>query len=128
MPLDQFDAGRVWDMLRYARITAELVEGRRKRELQRDIQFRLALERAIEIIGEAARRITRETEQEFPEIPWQKIVQQRHVIAHDYADLDYNILWRVATVHIPALIPQLEAILPEPPEDPLPETSDRTPD
>lgn len=121
MPLDRKDASRVWDMLRHARIVVELVEGRRQDELAHDAMLRLALERAVEIIGEAARKVSDACEREHPQIPWKKIVQQRHVLSHDYGDLDYHILWRVATVHVPTLVPQLEAILPPPPPDPSPE-------
>lgn len=127
MPLDNRDASRVLDMLRNGRIAARLVKDRSQEDLASDDLLRLALERAIEIIGEAARKVSPDAQVNHPEIPWRKIVQQRHIIAHDYADLNYHAIWRVATVHIPALIPQLEAILPEPPPDPLPEDPETTP-
>jgi len=117
MPLDDHDAACVWDMLRFARIATELIEGREQSDLGTDIQFRLAVERAIEIIGEAARGISDSAERANPDIPWKKIVQQRHVIAHDYADLNYTMLWRVVTVHIPPLVQQLEKIATDPPTD-----------
>jgi len=127
MPLSKQNASRVWDMLRYARIVSKMTAGRSPDELKGDDQFRLALERAIEIIGEAANKVSKEAEAEYPEIPWKKIVQQRHVIAHDYDQLDHTKLWSVATIHIPPLIAQLEAILPDPPENPLPEPPEITP-
>ena len=47
-----------------------------------------------------------------PEIPWQSIIAQRHVLAHEYGDIRQDLIWRVATEHIPILIAQLEALLP----------------
>jgi uncharacterized protein with HEPN domain len=48
------------------------------------------VERNIEIIGEAARRISDDLKQEYPEIPWRKIITQRNVLIHDYDDIDYK--------------------------------------
>jgi len=126
-PLETHDAARVWDMLRHARIITRMTTGRSPHDLKDDDQLRLALERAIEIIGEAAKQVSKTAESEHPNIPWKKIVQQRHIIAHDYDQLDHTKLWSVATTHIPPLIQQLEAILPEPPENPLPEAPEATP-
>ncbi len=123
MPLDRHDAARVYDMLLHAQRVVLAVQGRDERELTADITLRYSIERLSEIIGEAARKVSRTAQNDHPEIPWKKIVQQRHIMAHDYGDIRLDILWRIATIHIPALIPQLEAILPEPPADPLPEPS-----
>lgn len=46
-------------------------------------------------------------------------------MAHEYGEIRIDVLWRIASYHIPALIPQLEAIVPQPPEDPLPETENQ---
>lgn len=125
MPLEPEDAAMVWDMLSHARKAVRLVEGCTQNDLFTEDALRYAAERLIEIVGEAARKVSRSTQESNPAIPWQKIVQQRHVMAHDYGDIRLDALWRVLTIHIPALIPQLEAILPEPPEDPLPETESK---
>lgn len=42
----------------------------------------------------------------------------RHVLAHDYDVVDHTIVWRIATVYVPQLIPQIEPLLPTPPPDP----------
>lgn len=67
-------------------------------------------------MGEASRRISDEFKEEHPEIPWGRIIAQRNVLAHEYDDVKQERMWLVATVHVPALIPQLEAILPPPPK------------
>jgi uncharacterized protein with HEPN domain len=70
------------------------------------------VERQIEIIGEAARKVSDPFKAAHPEIPWRKIIAQRHVLAHEYGDVDPRLVWRVASVHIPALHAQLRELLP----------------
>ena len=84
----------------------------------RTAKLQLAVERAIEIIGEAARLISASFKEQHPEIPWQQIIAQRHVLAHDYGEISHDRIWLVATRWIPDLINQLEPLLPLPPVDP----------
>jgi uncharacterized protein with HEPN domain len=77
------DASFLWDMLMSAIMVTAFVEGRTLEEYERDILLKSAVERQIEIIGQAARRVSREFQNAHPEIPWQKIVAQRHVFAHE---------------------------------------------
>jgi len=76
-----------------------------------------AVERKIEIIGEAARNISATFQQEHPEIPWRGIISQRHFLAHEYGEVLQEKLWRVATGRIPELIALLTPLLPPPPAD-----------
>ncbi len=76
----------------------------------------LAFERSVEIIGEAAYQLSREFRAAHPEIPWRPIIAMRHVVVHEYDDLDEARIWDVIENHIPALLPQLQAII-----DTLPE-------
>lgn len=50
-----------------------------------------------------------------PEIPWRLIIAQRHVLAHDYGEIDHERIWRVATMHVPELIRLLEPLVPPAP-------------
>jgi uncharacterized protein with HEPN domain len=72
--------------------------------------FRSAVERQIEIIGEAARGISDTFKAAPPQIPWRPIMAQRHRLAHEYGEIDDSLIWKVATVHVPALIPQIEPL------------------
>lgn len=76
--------------------------------------LRSAVERQIEIIGEAARRVSKELPDAHPEILWRPIQAQRHVLAHEYGEIKHDRIWRVATIHIPELIIQLEPLVPTP--------------
>ena len=73
------------------------------------------MKREVEIIGEAARNVSDALKQSSPHIPWRKIIAQRHIIAHEYAEIQDEILWKVATVHVPELIPLLEPLVQPPP-------------
>lgn len=117
MPPEGRDAAPLWDMARYARAAADVVAGRTFEEYGRDLTLQLALERALEIVGEAARKVSREFRQAHPEIPWEAIVGQRHVLAHDYGRIKQDRIWRVATAEIPDLLAKLERIAPPPPEE-----------
>lgn len=109
---DRDDLSYVWDMLRYAYTVRRLVKGRSFDEFSRNEEFRLSVERAVEIIGESARHVSEEFEQAHTHIPWRLIRAQRHILAHDYGDVIPEKLWDVATAKIPELISQLEALLP----------------
>jgi uncharacterized protein with HEPN domain len=75
----------------------------------------MAVERTLEILGEAARRVSDGFRASHPEIPWRDLVGQRNVLAHDYGDIDQGRVWEAATQEAPQLVVLLEAILPPPP-------------
>lgn len=80
--------------------------------------LRLATERRLEVIGEAARRLSDEFRTAHPDIPWRKLVGLRNVIAHQYDEVDDAEIWRLANREIPGLLQWLESVLPAPPSDP----------
>lgn len=112
MPVPANDASYLYDMLTYAQTVADMVRGLTREEYLIDRIRQLAVERAIEVIGEAARQVSDACQQAHPEIPWRPIIAQRHVLAHDYGEVDHERLWRVAAVHVPELIDQLRPLIP----------------
>ena len=72
----------------------------------------LAIERSVEIIGEAARRVTATYQVAHPEIPWREIIGQRNILAHEYGQIDHELLYKTAKRDVPALIVQIEHLLP----------------
>ncbi len=110
------DAGYLWDMPDAAKTVARFVLGVREADYVRDRKLQLAVERAIEITGEAARRVSDPLKVAHPEIPWQQIVAQRNVLAHEYGEIKQERIWLVATTRIPELVQLLEPLLPPVPD------------
>ena len=84
MKPEERDAAYVWDTLKAARLAQELLEGTPRAAYLRDRMRQLALERALELVGEAARRVSAAFQSAHPEIDWRSIVGQRNVLAHEY--------------------------------------------
>jgi len=80
-------------------------------EFERDLKTRRAVEREIEIIGEAARGVSDHLRRATPQVPWRPIIAQRNILAHDYGEIQEELIWRVATVHLPDLDRMISAIL-----------------
>lgn len=76
-----------------------------------DSMLQDALIRQLEILGEAAGRISKETCQATPEIPWARVTGTRHRLIHDYFDVDSDLVWTVVTRELDPLKPKLEALL-----------------
>jgi uncharacterized protein with HEPN domain len=108
MQPDERDAGYLWDMLDAARTVGQLIAGSSFHQYNNDRRTQLAVERAIEIIGEAAGRVSIAFQQAHPEIPWRQIIAQRNVLVHEYGEIKQYRLWRTATENIPKLCQILE--------------------
>ncbi len=88
MPRKHDDIVLLADMLTFAKEVVEFVDGVSWEQYESDTKLRRAVERSVELIGESARRISQDFEQSHPEIPWNKIIVQRHRIAHEFDALD----------------------------------------
>ncbi len=71
-----------------------------------------AVERQLEIIGEAARRITPEFQHSHPEIPWRGIIGLRNILAHEYGEVRLDRVWQIASTRIPELVELLDRLIP----------------
>ena len=98
-------------MLEYARIARRMVASRTRADLDTDEMLRLATTRAVEVIGEAARRVSPETRQHHPAIPWSQAAGTRDRLVHGYDQVDLDVLWDILSLDLPPLILELERIL-----------------
>jgi uncharacterized protein with HEPN domain len=87
------------------------IEGRSCNDLDKDAMVGFALMRAIQIVGVAANKISQETRDRHPQIPWAEIIGMRHRLAHAYIEIDPDILWETVTEAAPALLAQVKSIL-----------------
>jgi uncharacterized protein with HEPN domain len=106
------DASYLADMLSFAREVLTFTEGRSRADYENDTVLRRAVERATELIGEAATNISDSMRAAHPEIPWSKIVGQRNVLIHDYGDVDDELVWNLVELEIPKLVSILERLVP----------------
>jgi uncharacterized protein with HEPN domain len=87
------------------------VAGKDIEQLEGDKMCYSAVIRQLEIIGEAANRISKEFQAKHPEIPWRKVIGMRNVLIHAYDDVTVDEVWRAATISVPELVKLLEPYL-----------------
>ena len=87
------------------------IEGRSRADLDGDRMLVFALVRAVEIVREAAAKVSRSTRSELPDVPWTRIVGMRNRLIHAYFDIDLDILWNTVTLALPDRLGQVKADL-----------------
>jgi uncharacterized protein with HEPN domain len=99
------------DMLNSAKLAQEFVKNTDMQIFESDLMRQAAVTRQLEIIGEAARRISTESQTEIADIPWRQIVGMRNRIIHEYDRLNFERIWQTVQVSLPPLIITLEKII-----------------
>ena len=102
MPPD--DITRFRHMIEAGEAACRFVAARPRGDLDTDLMLQFALVRAVEIIGEAASKVSPETRLATPAIPWTRIVAMRNRLIHAYFDVDRDILWRTVREELPELL------------------------
>lgn len=102
------DRWRIGHMIEAAEQALAFVHERQREDLDADPMLRLALTRAIEIVGEAATQVSDEGRAELPAIPWPQVVGMRNRLVHAYFDVNLNILWDTVHLALPSLIEKLK--------------------
>lgn len=77
----------------------------------KDSQCQDAVIRRLEIIGEAARRISPETRARLPQLPWEAMIGMRNILIHEYDDVDLMIVWDTVQKDLPRLVANLENVI-----------------
>jgi uncharacterized protein with HEPN domain len=95
------------DMADHARKAVTAASGRTRRDLDTDPVLAAALERFIEVVGEAASKVSDETRARIPDVPWLEIIGMRNRLVHGYASVDHDIVWAVVTSDLAALLRRL---------------------
>ena len=109
--LPKADTVRLRHMLDAAEEATRFISGHERSDLDSDRMLSFALVRAIEIIGEAASKVSPEARSACPNLPWPSIIAMRNRIVHAYFDIDLDRVWDTVTDDLPALITELRVIL-----------------
>jgi uncharacterized protein with HEPN domain len=104
------DLVRLRHMVDAAREAVDFAQNKTRDDLDSDRMLLLSLTKLIEIIGEAANKISVETKNNHPEVDWPSIIGMRNKLSHGYFDIDNDIVWATITDDLPPLIETLEAI------------------
>jgi len=105
------DGDRIRHMLEAAEKAAEFSKGRKRSDLEEDEKLTLSLVHLLEILGEAAGKVSLGFRQLHPEIPWNRVSGIRNRLAHGYFDVDLDIVWQTVTARLPELIVQLKKLV-----------------
>jgi uncharacterized protein with HEPN domain len=114
--MNEHDLVRLRHMLDAAQKAISFAEGKTRESLDTDEQLTFALLKAVEIIGEAAGQVSKETQAASPEVPWASIIGMRNRLVHAYFDVNLNVVWDTVAHNLPPLVDALEQIIP-PPQD-----------
>ena len=102
------DLIRLEHILKAAQDIIRFTKGKTKTDIKTDEILILALIKEIEIMGEAASRLSAETKEKFSSIEWRDMIGMRNRLIHDYDEVDLGILWDTITNDIPQIIKELE--------------------
>jgi len=110
-PLDR-DLAYLWDMRQAVGWIASFMRGVSFAGYSGDKKLQSAVERQLEILGEAAGRVSVEFRQTHPEIPWRQMIGLRNILIHEYGEVKADRVWEIATTNIGELIDLLDPLIP----------------
>ena len=111
----RIDGVYLGDMLDAARRVQAKVGGKTIDDFRADENLQLAVVHLIQIIGEAANRVSAETRARNASVPWNAVIGMRNRLLHDYGNVNYDVVWSVAVEEIPKLIASIGRLLPDQP-------------
>lgn len=109
--MQQSDTIRIKHMIEAAEEAISFAEGKERKDLDRERMLVLSVIKEIEMIGEAAAKISVEVRGKKSQIPWNDIVGMRNHLVHGYFDVDLDLLWNTIEHNLPVLVMNLKKIL-----------------
>ncbi len=100
--------GDIREAIRRAR---RYTEGQNYEQFLADTKTQDAVIRALEILGEATKKLSPSLRETHPEIPWKSMAGVRDKLIHDYFGVNVDIVWEIVRDQLPALAEQVEAAL-----------------
>ncbi len=105
------DIALVEDMLYRVRRILRKTDGVTWEQFRADEDLHDIVERSITIVGEAARRVSKDYREAHPEVPWVEAMNIRHKVVHDYFEVSYTVLWSTIREELPALETMLSGLV-----------------
>lgn len=102
------DKGRLQHILSSIERVQEFTKGMSKEELVNDTLHLHATVYNVQIVGEAVYKLTKEVKESHTETPWRMIEKMRHILVHDYYQINLDILWIVINEDLPVLEEQIK--------------------
>jgi uncharacterized protein with HEPN domain len=106
--MENKDLARLKHMLDSVQAILTFAKGKQRTALDKDRLFQSAVLRELEIIGEAASRISEKTKKKFPLIPWKELIGLRNRLIHAYFDVDHDIVWKTIREYLPSFQTELK--------------------
>lgn len=101
------DAIRLKHMHEALTLALQMSNARTREDLSNDPMLSMALIRCLEILGEAASKISPQIRIEFPALPFGKMISMRNRLIHAYFDVDLDIVWETVSEDLPGLLPHI---------------------
>lgn len=111
--IDDRDLVLLLDILQAAQDARGFVAGMSRDEFYNSQLHQNAVIRSLEVIGEAAGKVSPETASAQPDIPWRKMTGMRHRLIHDYSGVRMDLVWSVVNTELDPLIRVLESLVPD---------------
>lgn len=112
MQAERRDAGYLWDMREALRDCLKFVESATYDDFCGNAMMHSAVERRLEVLGEAASHVSKDFQLAHSEIPWKEITGIRVILAHRYGEVNLEELWRTVTEDLPNLLLKLDVLIP----------------
>ena len=110
MPLNENDLSYLIDIVDCILDINDFTKSILYNEFEKDKMRKLAVERQLEIIGQAANKISKETQDALEEIPWGKIIGLRNKLAHDYGEILAERIWNISKTSIQELLNEIKKV------------------
>lgn len=107
------DRIRLQHMVDAGRESIGFASGQTRADLDSNRMLLLSLVKSVEILGEAANKVSDELRNEYPDFPWREMVTMRNRLIHGYFDINLDIVWQTVVTELPPLVAALESILSE---------------
>jgi uncharacterized protein with HEPN domain len=104
------------DIRQAAQKALAFVQGMSYEAFVADDKTVFAVVRALEIVGEATKRIPQSVRDRYPEVPWRSMAGIRDKLIHDYVSVNLEVVWKTVTEDLPALLPMIQRVLDDLPQ------------